>query len=68
MLRKINELYHETVNAGKKIAAIKISNIAYDHLQSELNNRKELPEWIDKIRIESNFQGVELVGDHLGEG
>jgi len=63
MLRKINELYIETVNAGKKIAEIKISNIGYDHLKSELNNRKELPEWVGKLKVENNFAGVEIINE-----
>ena len=43
MLRQIDELYEETLKAGKKVAEILISYIGYDHLKSELNNRKEKP-------------------------
>lgn len=63
MLRKIEELYQEKLDTGKKITEIKISSIGYDHLKSELSNRKEMPEWIDKIRVESNIIGIEIVNE-----
>jgi len=63
MLRKIDELYRGTVSTGKKISEIRISSIGYDHLKSELSNRKEMPEWIDKIKIESNITGIKLIDE-----
>ena len=63
MLRKIEELYQEKLDTGKKITEIKISSIGYDHLKSELSIRKDMPEWIDKIRVESNIIGIEIVNE-----
>lgn len=64
MLRQIDELYEETLKAGKKVAEILISYIAYDHLKSELNNRKEKPEWIDRIKVAENVRGVQMIAEN----
>lgn len=63
MLRQINELYEEVTKAGKRVSEILISYIGYDHLKSELNNYKEKPEWIDRLKVKENFSGVKLVTD-----
>ncbi len=64
MLRQIDELYEETLKAGKKVAEILISYIGYDHLKSELNNRKEKPEWIDRIKVVENMRGVQMIAEN----
>jgi len=61
MLRQINELYEETIKAGKKVSEILISYIGYDHLKSELNNHKDRPEWLDRIKVAENIRGVQIV-------
>jgi len=66
MITKINELYQEAVNAGKKITEITISYIAYDHLKSELNNRKSEPNWLNKVKVKEGIVGVQLVGEYEG--
>ncbi|WP_118950356.1 hypothetical protein [Taibaiella helva] len=61
MLRQINELYEETIKAGKKVSEILISYIGYDHLKSELNNHKDRPEWLDRLKVTENIRGVQIV-------
>lgn len=67
MIAKINELYEEAVNAGKKIKEIIISHIAYDHLKSELNNRKAEPNWLGKVKTKEGVVGVHLMDERLEE-
>jgi len=64
MLRQINELYEDTLKAGKKVSKILISYIGYDHLKSELNNRKEQPEWIDRLKVTENIKGVQVIAEN----
>ena len=61
MLTKINELYEESINAGKKVSEIVMSYIAYDHLKSELNNYKAQPKWLGKVKVKEGISGVELI-------
>jgi hypothetical protein len=63
MITKINELYQEAVSAGKKVTEIAISYIAYDHLKSELNNRKAEPKWLSKVKVKEGVSGVQLIDD-----
>lgn len=64
MIRQINDLYDEALNAGKKVKEILISYIGYDHLKSELNNRKEQPEWMDRLKVTENIRGVQLISEN----
>jgi|GEM_PF-980123 len=64
MIRQITELYEEAVQAGKKVSQILISYIGYDHLKSELNNRKEQPEWLDRLKVADNVRGVQIIHDN----
>lgn len=64
MIRQINELYEETLRAGKKVSKILISYIGYDHLKSELNNSKEQPEWIDRLKVVENIRGVQVIAEN----
>lgn len=66
MITKINELYQEALNAGKKVSEIAISYIAYDHLKSELNNRKAEPNWLNKVKVKEGVVGVQLVDEYEG--
>ena len=61
MIRQINELYEDTLKAGKKVSEILISYIGYAHLKSELNNSKEQPEWIDRLKVVENIRGVQVI-------
>ena len=63
MITQINELYEEAVRAGNKIAEIHISTIGYDHLKSEMQNKREKPQWLDQLKIQENFRGVKLVAE-----
>ncbi len=64
MIRQINDLYDDAQKAGKKVKEILISYIGYAHLKSELSNRKEQPEWIDRLKVKENIRGVELVAEN----
>lgn len=64
MIKQINELYEETVKTGKRVSEILISYIGYDHLRSELENKKEKPEWVDRLKVQENFRGVKIVPEN----
>lgn len=64
MFRQINELYEDALKAGKKVSEIIISYIGYDHLKSELNNRKEKPEWMDRVKATDNVRGIQLIAEN----
>ncbi len=55
------EVISKRMKAGKRVSEILISYIGYDHLKSELNNYREKPEWLDRLRIMENFNGVRIV-------
>ena len=63
MITKINELYQEAINAGKRVSEIAISYIAYDHLKSELNNRRSEPSWLNKVKVKEGINGVQLINE-----
>jgi hypothetical protein len=54
MLREIEEYYIAETKEGREVYSIEMSPIAYDHLQSELKNRRATPEWTGLIRIKEN--------------
>jgi hypothetical protein len=64
MLAKINELYEESINEGKKVSEILMSYIAYDHLKSELNNYKSQPQWLEKVKVKAGVSGVKLIKEY----
>jgi hypothetical protein len=64
MIRQINDLYEEAQQAGKKVKEILISYIGYAHLKSELNNHKEEPEWLDRLKVAENIRGVQLIAEN----
>lgn len=66
MITKINELYQEAVNAGKKVSEIAMSYIAYDHLKSELNNYKTAPNWLSKVKVKEGVSGVQFIDEYDG--
>lgn len=61
MIRQINDLYENSIQEGKKVTEIQISNISYEHLKSELNNVKEKPEWVDILNIQDHLYGFRIV-------
>jgi len=61
MITKINELYDESIKAGKQVSEIVMSYIAYDHLKSELNNYNAPPHWLEKVKVKKGIYGIEIV-------
>ena len=61
MIKQIDELYKDTLKQGKRVLEILISYIGYDHLKSELENKKEKPEWVDRLKVQAHFKGVKVV-------
>ena len=57
MLKQIDATYEEYVKNGKRVRQIEISPIGFDHLNSELKNRKERPEWLDYVKVNSGIFG-----------
>lgn len=66
MLKQIDATYEEYVKAGKRVSRIEISPIGLDHLNSELKNRKEKPEWLDYVKVSDRIFGFAITGaeDH----
>ncbi|RYE05127.1 MAG: hypothetical protein EOP51_34750, partial [Sphingobacteriales bacterium] len=60
MIRAINEQYEHYVQEGKRVVEILISYISFDHLQSELNNIKDQPEWIQKLNVRKDMTGFQI--------
>ena len=65
MIRQINEVYDSYLQEGKNVIEIQISNISYDHLQSELSNIKQKPEWVDKLQVKKEFSGFKIVAEEV---
>lgn len=63
MIMQINELYEEAIKSGSRVAEIHISHIGYDHLKSEMQNKREKPQWLDQLKIQENFMGVKLIAE-----
>lgn len=63
MIKQISDLYDEALQAGRKVTQILISYIGYDHLKSELRNRKDEPVWIDRVKVAENIRGVRIVDE-----
>lgn len=57
MLKQIDATYEEYVKNGKRVNRIEISPIGLDHLNSELKNRKDRPEWLDYIEVNRGIFG-----------
>ncbi len=60
MLKQIDATYEEHVKNGKTVSRIEISPIALDHLNSELKNCKEKPEWLDYIAVNQSIFGFTI--------
>ena len=63
MLKQIDATYEEYVKAGKRVSRIEISPIGMDHLNSELKNRKEQPEWLDFVKVNKEIFGFAITGN-----
>lgn len=62
MILKIEELYSSAMNEGNKVQEILISKIGFDHLQSELNNKRQSPpEWISKLKVVNDHTGIKMI-------
>lgn len=60
MLKQIDATYEEYVKNGKRVSQIEISPIGFDHLNSELKNRKEKPEWLDYVKVNREIFGFSI--------
>lgn len=61
MLQMIEVQYQQCQETGKEVSEIQLSQIAMDHLKAELNNRKEVPEWLRLIRVTEDFQQTRIL-------
>ena len=61
MIRQIEDVYEQSEKDGKVVLEVLVSPIGYEHLKSELQNKKEQPVWVDRLKVKEGQKGFALI-------